>query len=116
MSAGCIFCSIANGSIPVKAIYEDEQVIAFPDIAPQAPLHLLVIPRRHIASLAQLTEADRPEMGHLLERVAHVARLLGVAEAGYRTIINTNAHGGQEVFHLHCHILAGKPIGPMVAR
>lgn len=116
MTAACVFCSIASGAIPVKAVYADDQILAFPDIAPQAPVHILVIPRRHIPSLAHLTEPDREEMGHLLERVAHVARLLGVEEAGYRTIINTNAHGGQEVFHLHCHILAGKPIGPLVAR
>ncbi len=116
MSENCIFCKIVAGTIPVKRVYEDEVVLAFPDIAPQAPVHVLVIPKRHMASLAALTEADRGEMGHWLERLSHVARLLGVDEAGYRTIINTNAHGGQEVFHLHGHILGGRPMGPMVAR
>lgn len=115
MSEQCIFCKIAAGLIPAKLVYQDETVLAFSDIAPQAPVHVLVIPRRHIASLADLTEGDRAEMGHLLERTAHVAHLLGL-QAGYRTIINTNAHGGQEVPHLHCHILGGKPIGPMVVR
>lgn len=112
----CIFCKIASGAIPTDLLYEDETVVAFPDIAPQAPVHVLVIPRRHIISLEDLVASDRADMGHLLERVAHVARLLGVHQAGYRTIFNTNAHGGQEVFHLHCHILGGKPMGPMVVR
>ncbi|MBF0184116.1 MAG: histidine triad nucleotide-binding protein [Magnetococcales bacterium] len=116
MSDACIFCKIVAGTIPAKLLYEDEQVVAFADIAPQAPVHVLVIPRRHLASLDGLTEADRPLVGHLLERVAHVARLLGVAEAGYRTIINTHHDGGQEVYHIHVHILAGKRIGPMVVR
>ncbi|MEO5364581.1 MAG: histidine triad nucleotide-binding protein [Magnetococcus sp. DMHC-8] len=116
MSAACLFCKIVAGTIPANKMYEDEKVLAFADIAPQAPVHVLVIPKRHIASLEALTTADRDEMGHLLERTAQVARLLGVHETGYRTIINTNAHGGQEVFHLHCHILGGRPMGPMVAR
>jgi histidine triad (HIT) family protein len=116
VSEQCIFCKISTGIIPAKRIYEDDTVLAFADIAPQAPVHVLVIPRRHVASLDGLTEADRGLAGHLLERVAHVARLLGVAEAGYRTIINTHDDGGQEVYHIHVHILAGKRIGPMVAR
>ena len=116
MSDNCLFCKIVSGAIATQRIYEDDSVLAFPDIAPQAPVHALVIPKRHIVSLDALNEADRGEMGHLLERTAHVARLLGVHEAGYRTIINTNAHGGQMVFHLHCHILGGKPIGALVGR
>ncbi|MBF0161683.1 MAG: histidine triad nucleotide-binding protein [Magnetococcales bacterium] len=116
MSDNCLFCKIVSGTVATQRIYEDDGVLAFPDIAPQAPVHVLVIPKRHIASLDALSEADRDEMGHLLERTAHVARLLGVHEAGYRTIINTHSHGGQMVFHLHCHILGGKPIGAMVSR
>lgn len=115
MPKNCIFCNIASGKIPAKILYEDEKVLAFQDIAPQAPVHALVIPKRHIASLDDLTEVDRADIGYILERTAHIARLLTVNQSGYRTIINTNAHGGQEVFHLHCHILGGKPIGPMVA-
>ena len=115
MPENCIFCKIAAGSMSAKILYEDKLTLAFPDIAPQAPVHALVIPKRHITSLDELTEEDRAEIGHVLERTAHVARLLGVHQSGYRTIINTNAHGGQEVFHLHCHILGGRPIGPMVA-
>ena len=114
MPENCIFCKIASGKIPAKILYQDEKVVAFADTAPQAPVHVLVIPKRHIASLDELAETDRADMGHILERTAHVARLLGIHQSGYRTIINTNAHGGQEVFHLHCHILGGKPIGPMV--
>lgn len=115
MSENCVFCKIIAGTIPAKILYQDEKVLAFADIAPQAPIHALVIPKRHIASLDALNAEDRDDMGHLLERTAHVARLLEVDQAGYRTIINTHDHGGQVVFHIHCHILGGKPIGPMVA-
>ena len=114
MPENCIFCKIVSGEIPAKMLYEDEKVVSFHDVAPQAPVHALVIPKRHIPSLDALTEMDRSDIGHTLERLAHVARLLDIHQSGYRTIINTNAHGGQEVFHLHCHILGGKPIGPMV--
>ncbi|MBF0621593.1 MAG: histidine triad nucleotide-binding protein [Magnetococcales bacterium] len=116
MSDNCLFCKIINGTIPADIVYQDDTVLAFKDINPQAPVHILVIPKRHIATLDDLTEADRADIGHLMERLAHVARAAGVAEKGYRTIINTRAHGGQEVFHIHAHILGGKPIGPMVAR
>ncbi|MBF0270733.1 MAG: histidine triad nucleotide-binding protein [Magnetococcales bacterium] len=116
MSQECIFCKIVQGLIPSKKIYEDEMVFAFHDIHPQTPVHALVIPKRHVACLDDLGVADRAEAGHLLERVAHVARELGVAEAGYRTLINTRDHGGQEVAHLHVHILGGRRVGPMVCR
>ncbi|MBF0162979.1 MAG: histidine triad nucleotide-binding protein [Magnetococcales bacterium] len=116
MSETCIFCKIVNGAIPAKKIYEDEQVLAFHDIQPQTPVHALVIPKRHLASLDDLTVEDRATAGHLLERVAHVARELGVAESGYRLIVNTREHGGQEVDHLHAHILGGRRVGPMVSR
>lgn len=112
----CIFCRIARGEIPCRRVYEDETVLAFHDISPQAPVHVLVIPKRHVPTLDDVGDSERPAIGLLLERTAHVARELGVAEAGYRTIINTRGHGGQEVFHLHIHILGGKPIGPMVCR
>lgn len=111
----CLFCKIVAGIIPSKRIYEDTEILAFHDIHPAAPVHLLVIPKRHIPTLDDLTTADQADMGRLLERVAHVARLAGVAESGYRTIINTRDDGGQEVFHLHVHILGGRRIGPMVA-
>lgn len=116
MSDTCIFCKIAAGEIPATLEYQDDQVVAFRDLHPQAPVHVLVIPRRHVTSLDALTEGDRTLAGHLMERVGFIARQLGVAGSGYRTIINTNADGGQEVFHLHVHILGGRRIGPMVAR
>ncbi|MBF0188328.1 MAG: histidine triad nucleotide-binding protein [Magnetococcales bacterium] len=114
MSDDCLFCKIARGEIPSKKIYEDEHVFAFHDINPQAPVHALVIPKRHIATLDDLTEADRELAGHLLERTTHVARELGLGQNGYRTMINTRSHGGQEVYHIHVHILGGRPIGRMV--
>ncbi|MBF0626311.1 MAG: histidine triad nucleotide-binding protein [Magnetococcales bacterium] len=116
MSQDCLFCKIAAGKIPATKVYEDDQVVAFRDINPQAPVHVLVIPRQHIATLDDLAPEARAMAGCLLERTAHVARELGLSQAGYRTIINTRGHGGQEVFHIHLHILGGKPMGPMVAR
>ncbi|MBF0628241.1 MAG: histidine triad nucleotide-binding protein [Magnetococcales bacterium] len=116
MSSDCIFCKIVNGTIPARKIYEDDQVVAFHDIHPQTPVHALVIPKRHIVCLDDLRDEDRTMAGHLLERVAHVARELGVAAEGYRTLINTREHGGQEVDHLHIHILGGRRVGPMVCR
>lgn len=115
MSKDCIFCKIAAGEIPSNKVYEDDQVFAFHDINPQAPVHVLVIPKHHIATLDDLGEADRAVAGHLLERVAHVARLLNIADAGYRTLINCKEDGGQEVFHIHAHIFGGKRLGAMVA-
>jgi histidine triad (HIT) family protein len=116
MSDSCLFCKISRGEIPSDKIYEDDQVFAFRDIAPQAPVHVLVIPKQHIDSLDLLREEDREIMGIVMERTAHIARQLNINEAGYRTIINTNKEGGQVVFHIHVHILGGKPIGPMVVR
>ncbi|MEG3638486.1 histidine triad nucleotide-binding protein [Magnetococcus sp. PR-3] len=114
MSADCLFCKIIAGDIPCTKVYEDELVLAFRDINPQAPEHVLVIPKAHIATLDDVQEDQRDIMGHLLERTAHIAREIGVAEKGYRTLINTRSHGGQEVYHIHVHILGGKPMGPMV--
>ncbi|MEO5332230.1 MAG: histidine triad nucleotide-binding protein [Magnetococcus sp. YQC-5] len=116
MSNDCIFCKIVAGQIPAKKIYEDDVVLAFHDIQPQAPVHALVIPKRHMVCLDDLTPEERLQAGTLLERTAHVARELGVAQTGYRTLINTRGHGGQEVDHLHIHILGGAAIGPMVCR
>jgi histidine triad (HIT) family protein len=103
----CLFCKIAAGTIPVTRLYEDEQVVAFPDINPQAPVHALVIPKRHIASLAQTSSGDAALLGHLLNAAAEVARLQGLAN-GYRIVINTGADGGQTVEHLHLHLLGGR--------
>lgn len=103
----CLFCKIASGEIPAKKVYEDDSSVAFFDIAPHAPKHLLIIPKRHIASLAQATENDTELLGHLLQ----VARQLAASEKltkGFRIVINTGEEGGQTVDHLHLHLLGGR--------
>ncbi|MEO7029815.1 MAG: histidine triad nucleotide-binding protein [Acidobacteriaceae bacterium] len=100
----CIFCKIAAGTIPVKRVYEDDQVLAFPDAHPQAPVHLLVIPKLHLASLVDAKPAHRELLGHLLAAAAEVARQEGL-DKGYRLVINTGPDGGQTVAHLHIHVL-----------
>jgi histidine triad (HIT) family protein len=112
----CVFCRIAKGEIPAKKVLEDEHVVAFHDIHPQAPTHVLVIPKRHVASLADATDGDRDVLGRALLAARDVARAAGIADDGYRVIVNTRAHGGQEVFHVHLHVLGGRPLGRMVAR
>ena len=104
----CIFCKIAAGEIPADVVYQDDEVLAFRDLGPQAPLHLLIIPKRHISSLNEMTEADQQLVGKLSLTAAKIADELGVAEDGYRTVVNCNAAGGQTVFHLHMHLLAGR--------
>ncbi len=102
----CLFCKIAAGEIPARVVAQDDRFFAFHDIDPKAPTHILVIPRKHVASL---DAADDPHMlGGLLAFVRQTARDAGVAEAGYRTVINTHDHGGQAVAHLHAHILGGR--------
>ena len=103
----CLFCKIVAGEIPAAKIFEDERAIAFRDTKPQAPTHALVIPRAHIASLADANDADEALLGHLLRVAARVARDEGHAE-GFRTVVNTGADAGQTVFHLHLHVLAGR--------
>ncbi|MBW4037990.1 MAG: histidine triad nucleotide-binding protein [Acidobacteria bacterium] len=111
----CLFCKIASGSIPVKRVYEDEHVIAFPDIHPQAPTHILLIPKRHFGSLAQTSVEDAGLLGHLLAAAAEVARQQQVAPGdgggGYRLVVNTGEDGGQTVEHLHVHLLGGRHMG-----
>ncbi|MEJ7622439.1 MAG: histidine triad nucleotide-binding protein [Pyrinomonadaceae bacterium] len=104
----CIFCKIGDGRIPTARIYEDEVCIAFNDLEPQAPRHILIIPREHIASLDKARPDQRDVLAHLLAAAAGIARDEDFAEAGYRVVINTNADGGQTVFHLHVHLLAGR--------
>lgn len=106
----CIFCKIAQKKIPAKIIHEDDTLVAFDDINPQAPTHVLVVPRKHVASIAELTESDAGLMGHLLLAGNTVAKLKGIAEGGYRFVINTGRFGGQTVFHLHLHVLGGRPM------
>lgn len=106
----CIFCKIAAKSIPAKLIHEDDQVVAFDDLNPQAPTHVLVIPRKHVASIAELNEADAGLLGHLMLTGNKIAKLKGIADGGYRLVVNTGKHGGQTVFHLHLHVLGGRPM------
>ncbi len=105
----CLFCKIIAGEIPSKKVYEDEVCIVFNDISPQAPTHVLIVPREHFASLAVAEKKHKETLGHLLLTAAEIAREKGFAESGYRTVINTNADGGQTVFHLHVHLLGGRP-------
>jgi histidine triad (HIT) family protein len=104
----CIFCKIVDGSIPSQRVFDDDECIAFNDLHPQAPTHILIIPREHVDSLDKAGESQKEVLGHLLLTAADIARGKGFAEDGYRVVINTNADGGQTVFHLHVHLLAGR--------
>src|SRR5687767_8821813 len=104
----CLFCKIVAGEIPAKRVHEDEDLLAFEDINPQAPLHVLVIPKRHIPTLNDMTEADDALVGQLTRRAAAIARDSGYDAGGYRTVINCNSDAGQTVFHIHLHLLAGR--------
>lgn len=103
----CLFCKLLADEIPSKRVYEDEHCIAFHDIDPKAPTHLLVIPRKHISSLDELTFEDQSIMGHLVTRIPEIARNQGL-DKGYRTVVNTGVEGGQVVYHIHFHILGGR--------
>jgi histidine triad (HIT) family protein len=105
----CLFCRIAAGTIPSDTLHEDDLVVAFRDIAPRAPTHILLIPRRHIASAADLTEADGPLLGRMFGVAADLARTNGIADGGYRLVSNVGRWGGQSVDHLHVHLMGGRP-------
>ena len=105
----CIFCKIAAGQIPSTRVYEDDVCVAFNDLSPQAPTHILIIPREHFDSLDTVTADSKGTVGQLMFAAAEIARQQGFAEAGYRVVVNTNSDGGQTVFHLHVHLLAGRP-------
>lgn len=104
----CIFCQIAAGKIPTDIVYQDEEVIAFRDIRPKAPVHLIIIPRRHIPSLAHLSEADLPLVTKMIATAKKLAEREGVAQSGYRLLINSGKDGGQVVPHLHLHLIGGR--------
>jgi len=107
--ADCIFCKIASGEIPSGKVYEDDSVLAFRDLEPQAPTHVLIIPKKHIGSMMEFTAADKELAGHILIEVAPaVARSCGVDAGGFRLVTNTGADGGQTVGHLHFHLLGGR--------
>ena len=106
----CLFCRIINRQIPGSIVYEDDRVLAFNDINPQAPTHVLLIPKRHIPSLNDLTPDDDAIVGELARRAGAIAKERGIADAGYRTVFNTNRDAGQTVFHIHLHLLGGRPM------
>lgn len=106
MTDDCIFCRIVSRDIPAPLLAENEHAVAFRDLDPQAPVHVLVIPRRHVVSLAEATDAA--ELASVMLLAAEVARSEGIAESGYRTVLNTGPNGGQSVFHLHAHVLGGR--------
>lgn len=103
----CVFCAIIAGKSPARIVFHDGQVTAFRDLNPAAPTHILITPNKHIASVNQLTDEDEALMGHLFTTAKHLAAQEGIAESGYRLIVNTNSHGGQTIFHLHMHLLGG---------
>jgi histidine triad (HIT) family protein len=110
MSTDCIFCTIARGELDAVVVYEDEQCVAFEDLNPQAPVHVLVIPKKHLADFGEADAADAQLLGHLCRVCENVAELKGIAADGYRVVANKGALSGQSVFHLHLHVLGGRPM------
>jgi histidine triad (HIT) family protein len=108
--ADCLFCKIIAGQIPGTIVHESERIVAFKDITPRAPTHVLVVPRRHIASLNDLGAGDDALVGEMVRTAASIAKENGHAEGGYRTVFNCNADAGQTVFHIHLHLLGGRPM------
>ncbi len=111
-----LFSKIVHGEIPADIVYQDDLVTAFRDIRPLTPTHVLVVPNRVIPTLADVSNEDEALLGRMLRVAADIAEQDGIAENGYRVMINCRDHGGQEIYHLHLHLLGGRPVGPMVAR
>ena len=109
--SNCLFCRIIAGEIPGTIVYQDERLIALKDVNPQAPTHILIVPRRHIATLNDLAPEDDALVGEMTRRAAAIAREHGHADRGYRTVFNCNAEAGQTVFHIHLHVLGGRTFG-----
>ena len=106
----CPFCRIASRELPGKIVYEDDQAVAFEDVNPKAPVHILIIPRRHLPTLLDANQGDDRMLGHLLLVANTIAGQKGIAERGFRLVLNCNSEGGQAVFHLHLHLLGGRPL------
>lgn len=111
-----IFGKIIRGELPADIVFQDDRATAFRDISPQAPTHLLIVPNKPIPTVNDVTPEDEADLGYLFVVAARLAKQAGIAEDGYRLIINCNRNGGQEVFHLHMHLLGGRPLGRMVAQ
>ena len=116
MAQDTLFSKIVHGEIPADIVYQDDLVTAFRDIRPLTPTHVLVVPNRVIPTLADVSNEDEPLLGRMLRVAADIAEQDGIAENGYRVMINCRDHGGQEIYHLHLHLLGGRPVGPMIAR
>ena len=114
MADDCLFCKIVAGQIPADRVYEDEQILAFKDIHPQAPVHVLIVPNKPIPTVNDVSEDDERTLGHMFVVARDLARAEGIAEDGFRLIINCNKHGGQVVYHLHMHLVGGAMLGPML--
>ena len=108
--ANCLFCKIIKREIPGSIVYEDDRLLAFNDINPQAPTHVLIVPKRHIATLSELTSADEQILGEMVRRAAAIAEERGISAGGFRTVFNTNRDAGQTVFHIHLHLIGGRPM------
>jgi len=111
-----IFEKIIAGELPATVVFRDSRVIAFQDIRPAAPVHLLIVPNKVIPTVNEIADADESLIGHMVIVARDLAKQQGIAENGFRLIINCNQHGGQEVYHLHLHLIGGRPLGPMVTR
>jgi histidine triad (HIT) family protein len=111
-----LFEKIIAGELPATVLYRDSRVIAFLDISPKAPVHILIVPNKAIPTTNDIADEDESLVGHMIIVARDLARRQGIADSGYRLIINCNADGGQEVYHLHVHLLGGRPLGPMVSR
>lgn len=110
----CIFCKIIKGEIPSEKVYEDDEILAFKDIHPATPIHVLIIPKKHITNLMEVTTQDSQLMGKIVEAMQKIAKQLGIDESGFRMISNCGPDSGQEVMHLHFHMLAGRVLGPKI--
>jgi histidine triad (HIT) family protein len=111
MTQECIFCKIVAGELSADIVYQDDTVTAFHDINPQAPIHVVVVPNRHIESLGTIDEDDWATLGHVLAKAPEVARRTGIAEGGFRVVLNTGRDAGMAVYHLHAHVLGGRQLG-----
>ncbi len=116
MNENCIFCKIASGIIPSDFVYESDNVVAFADISPQAPVHILIIPRVHYPTTMDMADKAPHLYGEMMKAATDIARKKGIDRSGFRLVLNTNADGGKEVFHVHMHLMGGEPIGPLRAR
>jgi len=106
----CIFCKIIQNKLPATIIYHDDKVVAFDDIYPKAPQHKIIIPKKHIATINDLKEEDKDLVGHMVYVAQQLAKKIGIAEPGYRVLMNCNADGGQAVYHIHLHLIGGRPL------